>query len=138
MVKKNKCEIVNKQTYIKRYMRNQFLLKNIIDPNGNILDVQRFRTEIANEISKVNQEMDNNTTIDGVVIDRMYQSVLFGELEYLQGLEKHQNNIDEFQEYPKTSYEDLPKKTNYSGFAQKVKDIRLGIQNKIANWLIIR
>ena len=54
-------------------------------------------------------EFQNNTTIDGVVIDRELASILVGEIEYLNGILKHTKNINSLSENPITSYEDLKK-----------------------------
>ena len=54
-------------------------------------------------------EFQNNTTIDGVVIDRELASILVGEIEYLNGILKHTKNINSLSENPITSYEDLQK-----------------------------
>lgn len=48
MAKKH-TEITDKQTAIKTYMRNQFLLQNVIDGDGNILDLNRFHDTVAKE-----------------------------------------------------------------------------------------
>ena len=110
MSKKNTDAIPDKQTYIKQYMRNQFLLNNVINPDGKILDLAKFQTLIAQEIEKIHHEMRNNSTIDAVVIDRYTYAEQVGELEYLQDLAKHKDYVDELKEHPIKSYEDLPKK----------------------------
>ena len=107
---KDRTEMTDKQTAIKTYMRNQLLLQNIIDQDGNILDLARFKAAVTKEINQVNKEMDENTTPDSVVIDRIHHACLIGELEYLQNLLKHTKNIEPLKENPIVSHEDLPKK----------------------------
>lgn len=110
MVKKNSTEFTDKQTAIKTYMRNQCLLRQIIDESGNILDLNRFLELVQKEIRQCQKEMADNETINGVVKDQMLQSCLIGDLEYLQSLAKHTKNIDPLKEHPIVSHEDLPKK----------------------------
>ncbi|MBQ7245250.1 MAG: hypothetical protein IJS34_02665, partial [Alphaproteobacteria bacterium] len=132
MAKKH-TEMTDKQTAIKTYMRNQLLLQNIIDQDGNILDLARFNAAVTKEINQVNKEMDENTTPDSVVIDRIHHACLIGELEYLQNLLKHKKNIEPLQENPIVSYEDLPPKRNI--IKEKYQNAKLLIQNKLTNLL---
>jgi hypothetical protein len=131
---KDRTEMTDKQTAIKTYMRNQLLLQNIIDQDGNILDLARFKTVVTKEINQVNKEMDENTTPDSVVIDRIHHACLIGELEYLQNLLKHTKNIEPLKENPIVSHEDLPKKTK-ENFISKIKNYRHYIARK--NWTMV-
>ena len=133
MAKKH-TEITDKQTAIKTYMRNQFLLQNVIDGDGNILDLNRFHDAVAKEIRQCQKEMAENETINGVVKDQMLQSVLIGDLDYLKSVIKHTKNINPWVESPVVSHEDLPKKRNV--IKAKYQNTKLLIRNKLANWLI--
>ena len=135
MAKNKKIEITDKQSSIRNYMQNILWLKNIIDAHGNILNLDRFHAEVDTAISNCKLRMSRHVSIDGVVQDREMYSISLGELEYLQGLATHTKNFDSLKEQNIISHEDLPK-SNKPGFATKVKNARLAIQNKIANWLI--
>ncbi len=132
MAKKH-TEITDKQTAIKTYMRNQLLLQNVIDGDGNILDLNRFHDIVAKEIRQCEKEMAENETENGVVKDQMLQSVLIGDLEYLKSLEKHKKSINPWVEFPIVSHEDLPPKRNI--IKEKYQNTKLLIRNKLTNWL---
>ena len=134
MSKKNTDVIPNKQTEIKIYMRNQFLLHNVIDESGKILNLNKFVELVQKEIKKCQKEMADNETENGVVKDQMLQSVLIGELEYLQSLAKHTKNIDPLIENPIKSYEDLPKKPKKIWFPN-LRITKIIIQDRIGSWL---
>lgn len=135
MAKKKNIEIMDKQSSIKHYMHQTLWLKDIIDAGGNILNLDRFRAEVDVAISNCNVRMSEYTTVDGVVKDREMYSILLGEKEYLENLAKHTTNFYPLKQHPIVSHEDLPKLNN-AGFVTKIKNARLTIQNKIANWLI--
>ncbi len=106
MAKDKTSDIIDKQTQINNYVTNLLWLKNIIDAHGNILNLDRYRSEV--ELVKMDREAEfqKNTTVDGVVIDRELASVLVGEIEYLNGILKHTKNIKSLSEHPIVSYED--------------------------------
>ena len=112
MAKKDKFEITDKQSSIKQHMHDVLWLKNIIDANGKILDLDRFRAEIDVAISDCEVKMLKNSTVDGVVVDREIYSILVGEKEYLESLRNHTKNFDSLKERPIVSYEDLQKKNS--------------------------
>ena len=132
MAKKH-TEMTDKQTAIKTYMRNQLLLQNVIDGDGNILDLNRFHDTVAKEIRQCEKEMAENETENYVVKDQMLQSVLIGDLEYLKSLEKHKKSINPLVEFPIVSHEDLPKKRNI--IKEKYQNTKLLIRNKLTNLL---
>lgn len=109
MAKKKSYVITDKQTQIKNYVKNLLALKNIIDDQGNILDLVRYRSEIEQVKKSREAEFQKNATVDGVVIDRELGSVLVGEIEYLDEISKYTKNINSLSENPITSYEDLQK-----------------------------
>lgn len=133
MAKKH-TEMTDKQTTIKTYMRNQLLLQNVIDQDGNILDLARFNAAVTKEINQVNKEMDENTTPDSVVIDRIHHACLIGELEYLQGLLQHTKNIEPLKENPIVSHEDLPKKPKKNLFP-RLRITGIILRERIGQWL---
>ncbi len=134
MVKKKTVETMDKQTRIKTYMRNLFLLNQIIDESGNILDLKRFQELIKEEIKQCQKEMAENETINGVVKDQMLQSFLIGDLEYLQSLAKHTKNINPMIEYPIQSREDMQKKQTTVLFP-RLKLLGIIVKDRIGNWL---
>ena len=107
MAKRKNYVVTDKQTSIKNYIRNLLWLKNIIDDHGNILNVELYRSEI--ELVRHNREVEsiNNTTVDGVVIDRELAAIFVGEIQYLDEIIKHTKNINPLLENPVTSHEDL-------------------------------
>ena len=105
-------KIQDKLSSIPNYMQNTLLSKGIIDEQGNILNIYRFRAEIDVAISDCKFQMIQYTTVDGVVKDREKYSILVGELEYLESLAKHTTNFYPLKQNPIISHEDLPKSDN--------------------------
>ena len=112
MSKHQNTEIIDKLSSIKNYMQNTLWLKNIIDAHGNILNLDRFRSEVGVAIINCKVRMAQYTTVDGIVTDREKYSILVGELEYLQSLANHTTNFYQLKEKPIVVHEDLPETNN--------------------------
>lgn len=134
MAKNKHIEITDKQSSIRNYMQNTLWLKNIIDAHGNILDLDRFRNEVDLAINNCKVRMLQNSTVDGVVIDREKYSILVGEQEYLESLAKHTKNFDSLKETPIVSYEDLPR-PHKIGFLDRARITGVIIREQIKGLL---